>query len=258
MLLANYNVLEVHDSLSKRRWDISDNPSAFIINFLTGYVPALQFIVDDASTASFELLDENDNVVSGSETNFTIESASGYKRLIHLHEQLTGKDEGYYSFKITIDSDVYYSDMFCWRDDLSGFLKVKAYDLGDFYLGEADYRLNMENFVYECYVSAEYQRMELNLPEEGEEVVGVTKTTYGSRTLTRVFQLDFHEYLFVFMSGLRILSANGMVQFSWDNKDYNAHDITVDIEDDPVEGDIYIILLKFKVMGETLSVCNAL
>ena len=254
-MLAKFNILDWYPDKSLRRWDNTDNQHQFLPLLVTGKIPMLHFIFESATSASLELNNIDDGVVDT--VPMTIESATNYKRLIYKGKTLPGQEDGYYYLKLTVDGVGWYSDVFGWVGGPAGLLHVKASGLSNFDLGNS-YLFNMDGFEYECYLSAEYLGITPEIDEDAEDVNGVIKTTYGNRSIVRKFEIYAHEFIYVFLSGLRVLTGNGTVTITWNGIEYSADDIEVSTGDELVEGDICKISLQFKVINETISVNNAI
>jgi len=229
MILAQYNILGFYTSKSSRKWNIlqrlGENEELLRVFLPTNTIPAVQLIVDSATTASIELLDSEDEVV-GSPLSMTVEDATTYKRLIYTGTTLTGNSDGDYSIKITCGSDVYYSDVFGWKTgiaDVSDVLKVSAVS-GNIKLG-GSYTVNLTDFTYECYINADYLGLEPETEDEVAQSSGANTVIYGSIVPSREFDIYGNEYIYRFLLGLRILETNGTVTITWDDVDYTATDI---------------------------------
>jgi len=253
-IIAKYNPIDLYANKGNRRWNLTDNREQYIILYESGQIPAMQLIVDEATTATLQLMDQDDNAV-GSPVSFTIESASDYDRLIHTGTTLADPEDGYYYLEITIDGTAYYSEMFGWTSDTSELLKLEITDLANFDLG-GYYTMNMDGYSYLCYFDAEYNGVKPDVVSDDTDNSGVSDISSGSRTLVRTFLVDGHEYIYEFLSGLRILNCNGTVAFTYLGREFTASDIDIDTEDELVNGDMYRIKVEFKVRNETISTNN--
>ena len=253
-ILAKYNPIDFYSSKDQRLWDNTDNEDQFIVHYETGTIPSFQLIVDSALSASMQLYDYEDNAIS-SPVSLTIENETDYSRIIHLGTVIDDMLPSFYYVKVTIDTSSYYSDMFSWDDDVSGFLKVNVFNIGNFDLGGV-YTNNMDGFDYTFYVDAYYNGIKPDIPEESTENNGLSDITFGSRTITRTFILDCQEYLYQFISAFRILECNSTIVLTWRGREFVANDIDIDLDGELVDGDIYKVKFQFKVRNEIVSTNN--
>lgn len=264
MIKAQYNIVGFYTSKAARQWDRfkgeGHNEELFRVFLPTNKIPAVQVIVDSASTATIQLFNTDDTAIS-SVLNMTVEAGTGYKRLIYAGTTLTGKTDGDYYLKIvnTIgvgNTETYYSDVFGWTsdsDDLNDLLKISAVS-SDFRAWK-NYNFNMTGITHECYVNAEYLGL---TPEFEDEIVkrdGANNIVYGTLTLTRTWEVYACEYIYKFLLGLRILESNGTVTVTWKGNSYTANDILAEKGD---EYNIEAFLVKFSFVdnNEILNVNN--
>ena len=147
--MIQFNTLGFYSSMQSRVWDKNNgNRELYRTFFPTGVVPAVQLIVPEATTATIDVIGET--VVST--FPMTIEGTD-YKRLIFLGDTIVAESGDYY-LRLTVDGVEYYSDVFGWTDETDELLKINAVS-SNIRIGR-DYILNLDNFVYECYVNAEY------------------------------------------------------------------------------------------------------
>ncbi|WP_159522873.1 hypothetical protein [Sunxiuqinia indica] len=259
-ILAQYNVLGVYASKEARLWEslkVNGNPELFRIFLETNTIPAIQLIVDNASTASVQLLDANDNPL-GSPLSMTILSETGYKKVIYAGTTLSGYDDGDYSLKITIDAVVYYTDVFGWTSNeyyLDDLLKITAVSsnirLSNYY------DMDLTGFTFECYINSEYLGLQPEVDEEIATRGGVTKVLYGNLVPLHEFEVYAAEYIYRFLLGLRVLESNGTVTVTWKSVSYTANDIMTDVTENN-GNKTYQLKLTFIDISETISVNNKL
>lgn len=261
-LLAQYNTLGFYTAKSARQWDrsLAENADTEIhrVFFQTNKIPAFQLIVSAATTATVQLMDGND-VLVGSAKTVTVESGTGYKRLIYLGETLSGGNvltDGDYSLKVTNGSEVYYSDIFGWTSDseeLNDLIKISAIS-SDIKLGRS-YVANMTGLTYECYLNALYLGINPEFEEEVSQRDGTNNVLYGNLVNQRQWDIDGCEYIFKFLLGLRVLESNGTVSVTWKGVTYTANDIMAEKTEDH-STILMQIKLSFTDISEIVSVYN--
>lgn len=259
MLLGKYNFLGAHLDPVYRIWDKSANPEGFIVFLLTGTVPAIELIVDDATSASLQVLDCDGEDV-GSPIAMTVEDVTTYKRLIYTGSFMADQSDGFYSLKVTNGAETYYFEMFAWVSSQTiadnKLLKITA-SLGDFDIIGYDgtYTTNMTGLVYEFYVAQIGSDDSHEIDEEANNNSGVNFVSYGNRAIINSFILKANRDIWIFLTGLRVLSANGTVDITWEGETTRVMDIEIE-EDILVERMLYSVKFKYKVSGETVAVNN--
>jgi len=256
MIKAQHNILGFYDNILARIGvdngsysDSIDNKDV-LVKLATNTMPAIQLLVDDATTATIQLLDEDDADV-GSALSMIVTDLTSYKRLNYLSTSLSGNSCGIYSLKIINGLNTYYSDQFMWEDSVSEYLKISAVS-SDVKLG-GTYVVDLTNFTYEFYLSADYIGIEHEMASEDSEKLSVPNVLYADFKPTRQFGILCTENTYRFLSGLRILESNGTVTIEYGYISYTANDILVDAESN---GTTMSITLKFIDKSEILSVSN--
>lgn len=263
MILAQYNILNFYTSKTSRAWNKLEsdggNKELFRIFLQTGKIPAVQIMVDAATSATIQVYDVNDTAI-GSALAMTVES-SGHlttKRIVYTGTTLTGQESGDYYLKVVNGSDTYYSDVFGWTSDsdkLSDLLKISAVS-SNITVGRY-YTMNLTNFTFECYVNADYLGLAPDIEEEITQRGGVNNVVYSDLVVKREFEIYGVEYLYKFLLGLRILESNGTVTITHNGISYTANDIMVEKTEDH-SPDTMQLKLSFVDVSETLSVSNEL
>jgi hypothetical protein len=259
MILAQYNAIGFYDSLAARVWDRNQqdggNEELFRVFFETNKIPAIQLIVSAGTVASMRLYNTNDEAVTSALT-LTVESESGYKRLMYPGTTLSGLENGDYYLKITNGTFTYYSDVFGWTDDVSELLKISAIS-SDIRLGRG-YMLNLTDFTYTAYINAEYLGLKPDIDDEVSTRYGVPRVLYANFVPTREFNVYGCEYIYRFLLGLRVMEANGTVSITWGGVTYTANDILVDKTDEHTPELMFQIKMSFVDISEVISVNNEL
>ena len=261
-LLAQYNTLGFYTAKTARQWDMAISEGAdteiYRVFFETNHIPAFELIVSAGTSATVQLIDSTDTLV-GSAKTVTVESATGYVKLIYLGETLTGGNvltDGDYSLKVTNGGEVYYSDIFGWTsdvDNLNDLVKISVVS-SDFKLGRS-YVANMTGLTFECYLNAIYLGINPEFEEEVSQRDGTNNVLYGNLVNQRQFDIDGCEYIFKFLLGLRVLESNGTVSVTWKGVTYTANDIMAEKTEDHATI-LMQIKLSFTDISEIVSVYN--
>jgi hypothetical protein len=261
-LLAQYNTLGFYTDKTARQWDKSIELGAdhemYRVFFQANKIPAFQLIVDNATSATVQLMDGND-VLVGTAKTVTVEAATGYVKLIYLGETLTGGNvlpDGDYSLKVVTNLETFYSDIFGWTsdsEDLNDLLKISCVS-SDIRLGRT-YILNLTGFTFECYLNAIYLGINPEFEEEVSQKDGINNVLYGNLVNQRQWDIDGCEYIFRFLLGLRVLESNGTVTVTWKGVSYTANDIMAEKTEDHFT-DLMQVKLSFTDISEIVSVYN--
>jgi hypothetical protein len=263
MILAQYNILGFYTSLDARQWNRAMTQGldyeTYRVFLETNNLPAIQLVVDASLGATIQLMDINDGEV-GSSISMTVEDGGHptvtYKKLIFNGDELVGMTDGDYYLKIINGSDIYYSDVFAWTSDsdyLSELMKISV-ESSNIKLGRY-YTLNLIDFVFECYLNAEYLGINPEFEEELTQRNGINKIIYGSLVPTREFNIYGCEYIYKFLLGLRILESNGSVTITYNSVNYSATDTMAEKLEDHFS-DLMQIKLSFVDENEVLTVSN--
>lgn len=250
MILAQFNTIGFHENILAR---VDVDNTDYLVGFETNIIPMIQLIVDESTTATIELLDNNDTVV-GSALNMTVEDITDYKRLIYDGVELDIDECGIYSLKITNGTDIYYSDKFRWLDDVTEEIYINAVS-SDLRLGK-NYLLNLTDseFEFDCYLSGKYLGISPEIEDSISEQMGVQRVNYANLVGTKDFVVHGTENTFRFLAGLRIIEVNGVVTVEHNYKSFTANDILVEKQTDMI--DVFDISFKFTVINDVLSAIN--
>lgn len=260
-ILGQYNILGFYSSLTSRAWNkqiaTGADEETFRVFLQTNKIPAIQLIVDTATTATVQVFDIND-VSVGSAQSMTVESITSGKRLIYLGNTLSGNDDGDYYLRVTINGSTYlYSDVFGWTSNssyLSKLTKISAVS-SNIRLGTS-YLLNLTGFTSECYVNAEYLGVSPEAQDEVTERYGTINILYSAMIPKHEFNVYGTEYIQRFLLGLRVLEANGTVTITHNGISYTANDITAEVSDETVPGIAFILKFSFVDHSEIISAYN--
>lgn len=246
-MMYSFNTLGFYSTQDNRQYDNTGNVRV-LHHFETNKVPSFQLIVTDSvSSATWQILDNDGGVVgSGSATveADTNNAGESFWRMIFKGTTLSGKQDGFYSLKVTYGSKIAYSDVFCWNTDVSEYLKVSAIST-NVQIGE--FALNMTDFEYLVYLDAKNAQFEYEIDEEGIEKTYGNVPLFNSRNKMNEFEITGYKVTHDFLAGLRILMTNGTVTLTYKGDEFEIYDI-----ENPDKGnsysysDIIILTLKFK------------
>lgn len=264
-LLAQFNPLRVYADKRSRQFDLTadmDIRKTDLVFYETGKIPAIQVIFDtvpEVDPVTIELLDEFDNVI-GTPYEMTISALSTYFRCIYLGTTEALLTEGYYSLKITNGTDEFWTDIFCfiddpdnWEDETRTLLGVKV-ESSDILIGK-DYRFDMALFVPEFYLSADILGDKQKTDQQGNDQRAITNVNYGSRAFQRSFEISGNRAIWMYLSALGLLQANGQITLIWYYETFIASDLLVEDTADHTNG-MYQIKLTFVDESETISMLN--
>lgn len=250
MILAQFNSIGFHEDILAR---VDVDNIDYLVGFETDIIPMIMLIVDASTTATINLLDNNDNVV-GTALNMTVQDMTTYKRLFYAGTELSIDECGIYSLKITNGDETYYSDKFRWLDDVTQEIYINAVS-SDIRLGK-NYVLNLtaSSFEFDCYLSGKYLGISPEIEDDVSEQIGIQRVNYANLIGTKDFTIHGTENTFRFLAGLRILEVNGVVTVGYNYKTYTANDILVEKQSDMI--DVFDISFKFTVINDVLSAIN--
>jgi hypothetical protein len=252
MILGQINIFGFNSNILAR----VDNDNVGVKNALvtleTDHLPAIELIVDDSTTATIQLLDEDDANI-GSPVSMTVVDVTTYKRLIYLGTTLSGNSNGIYSLKITNGANTYYSDQFNWCDSVDDLLKITATS-SNIKIG-GTYEVDLTNFTFECYLSATYLGIDSETEEEASTKIGVANVLYANTSIIRPFSIRGNENTFKFLSVIsRVIGSNGIVTVYHGYKTFTAKDILVEKTDNFI--DSMVLNFKFTDINEVFSSSN--
>ncbi len=249
-MIYSYNTLGIYETKANRQYDNTGNIRV-LHHFETNKIPAFQIIVTGTIiTASYKLFDINDVQVStGSVTveNDTNDAGTVYSRLIFLGATLTSKDDGFYYVEITYDASKLYTDVFCWKTDVSEYLKIEATTAD---ISISSLKMNMTGFTYLVYLEVRKNgfREEYDVEEEGDSKTYGNIPYYNSRNHAQEFEITGYRKTLNFLAGLRVVATNGTVTITYKNDSNEIYDIeTADTAQNFSYSDILIINWKFKL-----------
>ena len=259
MILAQKNIFEFYTGLDDRQWDTTENKYNAIVVLPRYTVPSIQLFVDVATAATLDLCNSEGEVLDSIDS-MVVEAETGYVRLKYISDQYDGDaDEGYFCLKITTSEEVFYSDVFEWRTDvtLSGLIKITA-SSSNFSLGiDKEYLYDTTNFTFECYLKVfDYPGLSTETEELARDANGVLFPYYTGTAISESWIINGNKHIYRFLSILRLLQQNGVVTILWEGTTRTANDIMDEISVDHGYYDLVDIELKIKASGDVVTVIN--
>lgn len=235
--------------------NIMENCESMIF-YPVGVVPPFNLLVDSdpneaTPTFAIKLYDYNDNEIAA--TFSYSSSSSGYTTQFHYSGQtIADQEKNYVYIKVTIDGTPYYSDMIVWKDDVSKLFKVHAEASGLTVGGEAqDMRYTIDEFYLNCEPLKINPKTDLYAKSEN----AIDNVYFGSRAISREIEIDADDSIFIYLSSLALIKANGVVRFGYGYEEWNASEIIVEEGTSHGEG-LYQLKLSFVDGSEIISTKN--
>lgn len=243
-MIYNYGTLGFYTAKANRQYDNTDNDT-IIHHFVTDSIPDVQIIVDSAvASATYKLYDEDDTeIASGTCTvnSTTNDAGTAYSQITIEDETTSGQADGKYYLKVTYGTTDLYSDMFCWRTTVSGYLKIEAQTsalkIGAFPTAD---------FTYTVYFDSQKYQEEYEIQEEGEEKTYGIVPSFVSRNRVHTHEIAGYDKTYNFLSGLRAVEVNGTIKVTWNSEENEVYDVSVE-KKSTFANDLYVIELKFKL-----------
>jgi len=236
-MLIGYNTIRYFEDKTLRRWDNADNKHLYVW-FKTNKIPPFVLISDTIQTsATVQIFDANTDIAVGAAQAVTITTNGSYNQLKFDGFDLTGMDEGCYYSKIVTasDTETYYSEVFAWTEDSTsnlkenGLLKISATS-SNITLG-GTYEIDLTDITYECFIEVQDPNEEPDTKESGVEKPYGDVSVFNTRVLKPSFNFVGNYDLLEFLTGLRALSTNGAVIFTYKGLSRTAIDIVFSLEE---------------------------
>jgi hypothetical protein len=237
-----------------RQYDETDNIRV-LHHFKNDELPVFQIIVDKTVTAvecilydinGEEVFDASSQIVIETDTNLSDEA---YSRLIMPQYTISTGEEGAHYYKLTYTVGgvdfVIYSDVFCWDEDVSDYLKIEA-ESSVFSIG--NFKVNTESgSPYLVYLECNRATPEYEIEEEGVEKTYGDIPLNNTRRKSEKYEITGYKITLDFLAGLRTLWTNGKVTMTYRGEEFEIFDIEEpDVTDDYSYGDIIIMTINFK------------
>lgn len=237
-MLQGINIFDFFESINSRRWNNADIKEYCVV-FATGFVPPFIVVTKTSSAiASVTLVNE----ISGEdEVSYNVSLVNsdedGYKILTFVEKSLTGKDCGYYYFRVTIGTSVYYSEVFGWSDNLSKLAKFEVYSESVTFAGV--HELPMASISNTFYLFQNGSIINAEIPEDGVEKPYGDIPLFNTLNILRTININGTNQIFRYLSALRVLHVNGQVDVTIDNEKRQIYDIRCEVDTDNSFG-IYV------------------
>ena len=264
-ILAQCSPIRFFDDPKARIWDKNENSHVNqVVIYPTGVIPQIHLIVsnlwlDSRYTWKIELYDKFD--VKVNLATFPMDYYAGpsfvpgygeFNIFYYSESIFPDAVKGYYYLKLTNEIESFDSDMFGWEDDLTGYIKV---DVASADLRSKNYTFHLNDFWYNFYLTGEYLGIKPKITQEGKEIDAITKGIFGSRAIIRELDIDASESIYIFLSSLGLLLANGAVNFSFGYEIFTTDELSIEAKDEH-GGGLYQVKVSFVDEAETISMNN--
>ncbi|MFW5879360.1 MAG: hypothetical protein ACOCUV_00905 [bacterium] len=249
-MIYSYNTIGFYSDKNNRQYENTENEKIIHV-FETDTIPNFQIIVDGSITSNvtYKLYDINDNEIkSGTCTKeaATTENDTAYTRIKLSGATTTGEDEGRYYIELTYDSSTIYSDVFCWKDDVSDLLKISVVFGNDLMIGGRELNVNAD--TYTVYLETKNHTEDYEISEEGVEKSYGNLILHSSRNHIVEYIITGYRKTLDFLAGLRVVSHNGTVKVTLAGEEYEIYDIENPEKSDTYSNsDLIIISFRFKI-----------
>jgi hypothetical protein len=261
--MQQYNLLRFFTDKRSRQWEKTPEDGSSFVFYPTGTIPSFSVnfnssINDPAPTISAALYDFNDNLIISLPAYNGYEGLGSsvkdtYTQVLYTGSILSNQEENNCYLKLTINSTDYFSDVFVWKDDVSTLLKIDV-SSSDIRVGETLINM-MQGATSTFYINAEYLGIKPKIEQEGVNNNGITDVIFGSRTITREFQVDVNESIFMYLSALALLKSNGSISITWNYQTWIVSEILIEEVENHLEG-LYQVRLSVIDENETISMSN--
>jgi hypothetical protein len=249
-MIYSYNTIGFYSDKNNRQYENTENEK-IIHTFETNTIPDFQFILDGDITDNFSytLYDINDvSVQTGSclKEPGTTENGTKYTKVKLNGETALNEDEGRYYLKITYGLTNIYSDVFCWKNDVSDLLKISATFGNNLMIGGRI--LNVNGDTYTVYLETKNHTEDYEILEEGEEKSYGNIALHTSRNHIVEYIVTGYRKTVEFLAGLRVVSHNGIVTVTLNGEEYEIYDIENPEKVETYNNtDLVVISFRFKI-----------
>lgn len=245
-MLQGANILEFFTSLELRFWNFVDIKDYCVV-FQNSKVPPFIFLHITAETAgTVQLYNALNDEAVGSAHALTITDIVGstYKTISFAGATIANQHDCYYYLKVTIGTDIFYSEVFSWETTLTDYFKIKVTSANVTYMGT--YELPYSTIVPEFYL--QYNGVEFNskINEEGVEKPYGDIPIYNMLTLERTAEINGTSQVFRFLAALRIFEVNGTIEVTFNGVARNIYDIKLEAKDKENFGEEILMALTYK------------
>lgn len=171
-------------------------------------------------------------------------SADGYDLIINYSALIFPTlviEAGQYYVQLSDGVDTWYSDVFTVVNDVSPYLKLKYYDIGNLYYngGHIDYAAPFKNYVY---LQTEIGKPEYPFEETVQERDGYTFVEKQISEKKYKFEFACPEYL---ADALRVVRMHDVIYIYFRNKSYKVDNIIIEPKWQE-QGDLAIVKVEFE------------
>jgi hypothetical protein len=259
MQLIQSNELKFFSDKRARIWDklkgidLMPTDLSSLVFYPIGFLPTLDFAVKltSAPNISAKVFDYLDNEI-GSYDSYSVSGQSTYMDLHIAASSLIEQQAGYYYIEFTVNSDVFYSDMFGWTDRTDELLKIKASTSS---MNVGGYIINKLYTTTEFYLNSERLDINPKVEQDGQKVGAITRVIYSSMAVPREFDLSVNDSVYMFLSTLSIIQGNGSVEVTFGYETFNASDIYIELLESHGDG-LYQVKFIFVDESESVSTVN--
>lgn len=243
-MIYNYGSIWFYESIANRHYENAGNRNDLHF-FQTNVIPSFQIVVLGVyGTANYAIRDMDGNAIQSSSCtvfNKSTSQAVDYT-VIQLSGAVTsGKSDGRYYLTVSYGAEEIYSDVFCWKTDLSNYLKIVA-NTSAMKIGAYP----MEDFTHTVYLKSVKFLEEFEINEEGEEKTYGVVPAFTSRNRIHTHQISGYNKTLNFLSGLRVAESNGTITITWAGEELEVYDIQAELNNQ-VNNNQYVCDLKFKL-----------
>ncbi len=230
-MLQGINIFDFFTNINSRRWNNADIREYCVI-FKTGFVPP--FIVINKTNeiiATVSLINEDTKETVDTYNIDLIDSGdSGYKILPFIQKELPNKDCGYYYFKVKIGNNEYYSEVFGWMDNVSKLVKFDIYSENVTFANE--HELPYKSILNKFYLFYNGDSINSEISEIGVEKPYGDIPLFSTLNILRTLNINGTKQIFRYLSSLRILHINGIINITINGEKRQIYDIRCEVESD--------------------------
>jgi hypothetical protein len=256
-MLQGVNIFDFFYNLEDRRWDNADIKEYCVI-FQNSIIPGFIVVLQTAeTTASLDFIDAiTDEVIQNYSINTIYDSdITGYKIILFVETTKTGVDDGYYYYKITIGSSIYYSEVFEWRTNLSNLIKFDIFSENTT-MGEG-HNMPFSDLHNIFYLQTNGVSLTPDITEKGSEKPYGDIPVFSTVNYLRTLNINGNDQILTYLAAIRIFEVNGIIKITIKGKEKLVYDTKCEILEDDTFGDTIILNFLYKEI-DYLSVRNAI
>jgi len=254
-MIYSYNTLGFYTSKNNRQYENTENEK-IIHSFVTDTIPNFQVIIDGSvsGTPTYTLYDINDNSIKTgncTKAESETENEETYTRISLSNATTSGEDDGRYYIEIDYDQideegKKLYSDVFCWKADVSDLLKVSVTFGNDLLIGGRELDINGD--TYTVYLETKNHTEDFEISEEGVEKSYGNISLFTSRNHIVEYIITGYRKTLDFLAGLRVVAHNGTVTVTLKGEEFEIYDIENPEKSESYNNtDLVVISFRFKI-----------